>query len=158
MTRLKESIFINAPVDKVDDLVRDPHRWTAFFVGAGEPEKVTGDGGPGTVVEGSGTLFWGIHVHDTTKVIEERHEADGTHWCWEVTGPVGWRLTCHHEPQEGGTLVSSESDYALPWSVLGQAADRLFFERAQRRDMHRTLENLKRLLEEPETLGGRTAS
>ena len=158
MTHLKDSIFINAPVDMVDDLVRDPRMWPTFFVGVEPPERVTGDGGPGTVVEGSMALVLGIHVHETTKVTEERHESDGTHWRWDVSGSVPYCLTCHHQPREGGTLITSEVEYAMPWGVLGRAADRLFVERVQRRDAHHSLENMKRLLEERATVATRVAA
>jgi ligand-binding SRPBCC domain-containing protein len=154
MTHLKDSIFVNAPVEKVDDLVRDPRMWPVFMVGLEPPEKITGDGGPGTVVEGSMPLLLGIHVHETTTVTEERHEPDGTHWRWDASGPLPYWLTCHHEPRDGGTLLTSEMEYTMPWGVLGRAADRLFVERMQRRDAHRSLENMKRLLEEPATLAG----
>ena len=67
-------------------------------------------------------------------------------------------MTCHHEPREGGTLITNEFEYTMPWGVLGRAADRLFVERMQWRDAHRSLENMKRLLEEPVALAGRAAA
>jgi hypothetical protein len=147
MTHLKESIFINSPVEKVDDLVRDPRKWPMFMVGMEPPDKVTGDGGPGTVAEGSLSLVLGIHGHEVTTVTEERHEPDGTYWRWDTSGTLPFWMTCHHEPQGGGTLLTTEFEYTMPWGVLGRATDLLFVERMQRRDMHRSLENMKRLLE-----------
>ena len=88
MTHLKVSIFINAPAEVVDDLVRDPRKWPMFMVGVEPPEKITGDGGPGTVVEGSVALMLGMHAHETVTVTEERHEPDGTHWRWEASGAM----------------------------------------------------------------------
>jgi hypothetical protein len=149
MAHLKDSIHINTPVEKVDRVVGDPRKWATFIVGMGEPEKISGDGGVGTVAEHSMALMWGIRRPATTEVTEEWHAPDGsTYWRWEQEGtaPAWW--TCYHQPREGGTLATSELEYALPWGMLGKAVDRLFVARSQRRAMRRTMENVKRLAEE----------
>ena len=38
MAHIKESIFINAPVDKVHGLANDPHKWATWYTGLGEAE------------------------------------------------------------------------------------------------------------------------
>jgi hypothetical protein len=149
MAHIKDSILINAPVEKVNGIVGDPHNWASFIVGMSEPGKITGDPGLGATAEHKMALMWGMRGRVTTKVTEERHDPDGsTFWRWEQAGmaPAWW--TCYHQPREGGTLASSELDYKMPWGIVGKAMDRLFAARTQKRDMHRTLENVKRLAEQ----------
>ncbi len=148
MAHFKDTIHIDAPVAKVDAVVRDPHQWPDFWVGMEDPEKISGDGGPGTSVE-YGLVMFGVHVHETGRVIEERHDPDGsTHWRWEFEGGTSGWLACDHTPEDGGTRITSEMDYTLPGSVLGKVADRLLVEKRERRDLHTTMENLKLLVEE----------
>ncbi len=147
MARLKESIFIAAPPEKVHAFAADVSRWSSWFVGLGEAETVEGDNSPGTVVRQS-YLFMGMHIPLTTTVTENRMDADGSYH-WKATnegGIPGWNAW-DYEPKDGGTLVSAEMEYDPPGSVLGKVADRLFIERSQERALRHTLENLKQLTE-----------
>jgi coenzyme Q-binding protein COQ10 len=148
MAHLKDTILINAPVEKVDEAVRDPHKWSAWIVGMSTPTKISGDGGVGTTVEHRIALMWGIRRPTTTKVAEERHDPDGsTFWRWESSGPPSSWWSCHHQSRAGKTLAVTELDYTMPWGVLGKACDRLFVAGAQKRSMRQTMENVKRLAE-----------
>jgi hypothetical protein len=149
MAHLKDSILIKVPVERMDAVVRDPHKWATWITGMGAPEKISGDGGVGTVVEHSMALMWGIRRPATTKVTEERHDPDGsTFWRWEQSGtaPAWW--TCHHQPRAGQTLAVSELEYTMPWGILGKLCDRLFVAGSEKRAMRQTLESIKRVAEE----------
>ena len=152
MAHLTQKLFINVPVGELDAVVKDPQQWARFWVGMSEPERVFGDGSPGTKVEFT-MLVLGVRTHMIERTIEERHNDDGsTDWRWEFEGATpGW-LTCHHEPKEGGTEITTEFEYSLPGSVVGKAADRLLLEKRMRRDFENSLENLKLMVE----LGGST--
>ena len=105
MAHLKDNILINAPVEKVDAVVGDPNNWATFMTGMSGPEKISGDGGVGTVVEHRMALMWGIRRPATTKVTEERHDPDGgTFWRWDKPG--------RHRP--GGPVTTSPAT-ARPW-------------------------------------------
>ena len=147
MAHIKDSILIDAPAEKVHGLAADPHKWSSWFVGLGEAESVEGDNSPGTVVK-QNYLMAGMHIPVTTKVTDNRKEADGSiFWRSENEGSLaGWQ-TWTYAPKDGKTLVSVEMEYTVPGSVLGKVADRLFVERNQERAMHHTLENLKQLSE-----------
>lgn len=148
MAHLKESILINASVEKVNAVVRDPRNWATFITGMSQPEKISGEGGVGTAADHRMALMWGIRRPATTKVSQERHDPDGsTFWRWEQEGtaPAWW--TCYHQPRQEGTLATSELEYTLSWGILGKACDRLFAARTQRRAMRQTMENVKRLAE-----------
>jgi coenzyme Q-binding protein COQ10 len=147
MAHLKDSILIGAPPEKVHAFAADVRKWPIWFVGLGEAESVEGDNSPGTVVKQSYT-FMGVHIPVTTKVIENSVDADGgRHWRAENEGSLaGWH-SWNYLPREDGTLVEVEMEYAVPGSVLGKVADRLFVERNQERALRHTLENLKQLTE-----------
>jgi uncharacterized membrane protein len=147
MAHLKDTIFINAPVDNVSELATDPHRWSTWFVGLGEAESVEGDNGPGTVVQHS-YLLAGMHFPVTTRVQERSGGAgEARRWKASIEGPLdGWQQW-DYVPKGGGTEVTAEMDYTVPGSLLGKVADRLFLERNQERALRHTLENLKQLAE-----------
>ncbi len=147
MAHLTHTLFINTSVDDLNAIVKDPYQWPKFMTGMSEPQRVFGDGGPGTKMEYSITML-GVAMHMVQRTAEERHNQDGsTDWRWEIEGYTpGW-VACHHEPKEGGTQITTDFEYSLPGSVLGMAADRLLFERRMRRDFENSLENLKLLAE-----------
>jgi coenzyme Q-binding protein COQ10 len=147
MAHLSTTMQINAPVEVLNAIVRDPHNWPKFQVGMGEPERVFGDGGPGTKVEFT-QLMMGVKLRLVQRTIEERHDPDGsTFWRWELEGTApGW-ITCHHQPHGDGCQITTNFEYAVPGSVLGKVADRLLIERRERRDFESSLENLKLLAE-----------
>ncbi len=147
MARVKDSIVIAAPVEKVHTFAAEPKNWATWYVGLAEPESIEGDNSPGTVVKHS-YMMLGMHIPVTTKVTEHKMNADGS-WYWkaDIEGSLaGWQ-TWDYKPKDGGTLVEVELEYTVPGSVLGKAADRLFVERSQERSLRHTLENLKQLAE-----------
>jgi hypothetical protein len=147
MAHLTKTMFINVPVSDLDAVVKDPWQWPKFWVGMSEPERVFGDGGPGTKAEFT-MLLMGVRTHMVDRTIEERHNDDGsTDWRWEFEGATSGSIACHHEPKEAGTQITTDFEYSVPGSVLGAAADRLLLEKRMRRDFENTLENLKLLAE-----------
>jgi coenzyme Q-binding protein COQ10 len=147
MAHLVYSVHVDAPVEKVDAIVRDPHEWAHFWTGMTEPTRVEGDGGPGTSAEFE-VITFGIRQHEISHTVEERHEPDGsTHWRWELEGTTKGRLSCRHTPADGGCDVTTEFEYNVPGSVFGRVADLLVLERIQKRDFQNSMENLKTLAE-----------
>jgi uncharacterized membrane protein len=55
--------------------------------------------------------------------------------------------TTRYEPIASGTNVEVELDYELPGGFVGDAADRLFIERAMDRQISHSNENFKALAE-----------
>ena len=147
MAHIKDSIYIAAPPEKVHAFAADIKKWPVWYVGLGEAERVEGDNSPGTVIKQSYT-FMGMHIPVTTTITENSTDAaGGRHWRAENEGSLaGWQ-TWDYIPKDGGTMVEVEIEYAVPGSVLGKVADRLFVERNQERTIHHTLENLKQLTE-----------
>jgi hypothetical protein len=147
VAHFKETLFINVPVQTLDSIVKDPHQWAKFWIGMSEPTKIEGDGGPGTRAEFS-TVMMGVHLHEIDRTVAENHNSDGsTDWRWELEGGAPGYLTCHHEPKDGGTEITTVFDYTLPGSFFGKVADRLLIERIEQRNFVHSLENLKLLAE-----------
>jgi hypothetical protein len=143
MAHLLHDFHINAPVGDVDAIVKDPHTWPTFWVGMSDPERVFGDGSPGTKAEFT-QLMMGMKLRIVDRTVEERHNPDGsTDWCWRFEGTISGELSCHHEPADDGTDVKTTFDYTIPGSVLGKFADRVFLEKRVRHDFEDSMDNLK---------------
>lgn len=147
MAHFEESLYIEAPVATLDEIVGDLRQLPKFWVGLSEPEDLTGEKGIGSQAKFT-QLLMGVHMHLTMRIAKEDHESDGaTVWRWEFEGTTSGWLNCRHTPKDGGTQITTEFEYSVPGSVLGKVADRVLFERLQKRDFRHSLENLKVLAE-----------
>jgi hypothetical protein len=119
MAHLTHADHFNVTPDALNDLVRDPRRTPEYWVGFSGPNRLFGDGGPGTKAE----------------------------YTLETLGAISGWLTCHHQPREDGVDTTTEFEYRLPGGVLGRVFDNLVVEKRVRRDFEDSLENLKLLAE-----------
>ena len=144
----KDTIRVNAPVDEVDRLALPPDAWSRYFVGMGEPEEIKGDGGPGTIVDFSMRPPGGRPFHATCRVVEYDCREDGrVHWRGEYSGGnSGWQ-TWDLLATDGGTSVTVEMEVVPAGGAFVRMAANLFVQRPLRRNVHQSLENLKRLAE-----------
>ena len=147
MAHLKKSILIHAPVEKVYAVARDPKRWTTWFDGMGDIDKLTGEGEVGTVAELTYVMA-GMSFPVTTEVLEDHLGPDGARWTGKIAGPLSGEHTWTYTPKGGDTEVTANIEYTVPGSALGKIADRLIIERTQQGSAERTSQNLKRLCEE----------
>lgn len=146
MARIQHEVHIQAPPERVWQLVIDPQRI---------PEHNT------TVVEvhdATGPLdHVGARYRSVSKVYGRRIEGP-----WEVTEvEPGRRLVVRGtaagggevtvvttlEPADGGTRTAVEIDYTLPAGFLGEVANRLFVERSLEREVRHSADNFKALAE-----------
>jgi len=145
MAHIHDSIMINAPVDKVFAVGRDPRRWDSWWVNLHE-RRVHGDGSTGSRVDYD-YLVAGLQVHLRTKVLKDRFEADGTgHWRGTIDGEMRGEQRWDFSPWGDGTLVTADVDYTLP-EEISRMADPGVVERLEERAIHQTLENLKFMFE-----------
>lgn len=144
MTQIKKTIQIEAPLEKVYALARDPRHWSDWWVGLSEAKAVRGDGSKGTEVEHTYTLV-GIPFALTTRVIEEGRTGDEARWVGAIEGQIKGKQEWHYIGHGDSTEVSASIDYALPGKALGKIADRLVIERMEERALASTLENLRTL-------------
>ena len=147
MAHLMHDFHVNVPVDAFDALVKDPRTWPTFWVGMSDPERVFGDGSPGTKAEFT-QLMMGMKLRIVDRTVEERHNPDGsTDWRWQFEGAMSGTIACHHEPAAGGTDVTTTFDYDVPVRLGGRLVDRLFLETRMQRDFEDSMDNLRLLAE-----------
>jgi carbon monoxide dehydrogenase subunit G len=146
MAQLNKSILIHAPVEKVYALARDPHRWSTWFVGMEEIDKLTGEGEVGTVAE-FGYMMAGMRFPVTVEVMETHMGPEGGRWKGKIGGPLAGEQTWIYTPKGDDTEVAVDMEYTVPGKALGKIVDRLIIERTQERAADQTMENLKRLCE-----------
>jgi len=147
MAHISKNAVIDAPLDKVYAVARDPDRWAEWFVGLSEPEKLEGSGEVGTVAEFSYALA-GMNFPVKVEVLEDEIGPRSARWKGRIEGPLAGQQTWTYESVGGGTEVAMELEYTVPGSALGKLADRLVIERNQERAAEQTMENLKELCEE----------
>lgn len=149
MARVHDSIVIDAPIDKVYAVARDPHRWATWRVNLVRAHKVKGDGSPGTVVE-CDYLVAGCPVRLRCRVLDDWFAADGSaHSRVAVEGGIRGQQLWDYQPVDGGaaTRVTADIDHELPDSVLGKGADRELVELMEAQAVRHALEDLKLLAE-----------
>lgn len=146
MAHIKKNISIQAPLEKVYAVARDPNRWSAWFVGMDEVEKLTGGGEPGTVAEFGYTMA-GIRFPVSVEVIEDHIDSEGARWRGKIIGPLAGEQVWTYTPKDRDTQVVMDMEYTVPGKALGKIANRLVIERTQERSAEQTLENLKALCE-----------
>ena len=146
MAKISKRTLIHAPVERVYAVARDPNRWPSWFVGMSEIDKLTGEGGVGTVAEFSYAMA-GMHFPVTVEVMEDHVGPEGVRWRGKIGGPLAGQQTWTYTPRGDDTEVSVELEYTVPGKALGKIANRLVIERTQERSADETLENLKALCE-----------
>jgi coenzyme Q-binding protein COQ10 len=149
MAQLKKNTLIHAPLEKVYALARDPHRWSTWFVGMDEIDKLTGEGEVGTVAEFGYTMA-GMRFPVTVEVMEAHIGPEGARWKGKIGGPLAGEQTWTYTPKGGDTEVTVDMEYTVPGKALGKIADRLIIERTQERAADQTMENLRTLCEADE--------
>ena len=113
MAHLMFDFHVEAPVEALDELVKDPRTWPTFWLGMDASPRVFGDGSPGTKAEVFQRIL-GIRFRLIDRTIEERHNAGGSSdWRWELTGVVAGAISCHHEPSGAGADVTTTFDYRV---------------------------------------------
>jgi uncharacterized membrane protein len=146
MAHIRKTIFINASLQKVYSVARDPNRWSTWFAGLTEPDKVTGNGEVGTVVRQK-YLLAGTQFPITTRVMEDKLAQNEAFWKGKIEGPLSGEQSWSYRTREGKTEVTVDLDYTVPGSALGKIADRLVIEKMQERSTDQSLENLKTICE-----------
>jgi uncharacterized membrane protein len=146
MAIVKKSIFINAPVERVYKYARDPRKWSQWYANLSGPDKLSGEGEAGTVVELKMSLI-GLHFPVTVEVVEDNLNPTGSGWVGNVKGPLAGKQVFTYIPKENGTEASVELEYTVPANFMGTIINTLIFEKIVENGLKHTLENLKIICE-----------
>jgi carbon monoxide dehydrogenase subunit G len=140
MSKVTTSIHIDAPPQKVWDVVMDPERlvdWVTIHRGLGKHGRDHME----QTLHVRGVNF---HVHwDLVESKEPRLAV------WEGRGPArsrahtAYRLT----ESDGGTRFDYENDFKAPFGALGKVASRALVGGVPEREANATLRRLKALIE-----------
>jgi uncharacterized membrane protein len=143
--RVERSIELNAPAERVYDLVMDPRRlgdWVTIHAG---------------LKDAPGELRKGSELVQSLKLAGRRFDV---HWevvqaekpkrvVWEGKGPVHSRAKVVYDLDtdgDGKTCFSYMNEYSMPGGPLGRIAAGALKHTAER-ESERTLEQLKRIVE-----------
>ena len=144
MGHISRTIHVEATPEQVFDLLTKPERLREWQVPAAEVKDITGT--PGTVGLGwtTATTFAGrkMENHMSVTAVERPRsfEVKGT---GSGTATMRGRL----EPAAGGTDLTIESEYEMPLGFIGDAANKLFFEKSFAESWDKSLAKLKALAE-----------
>lgn len=142
MAKIRRSITIEAPVEKVFSYVTDPMSLTEWMVGMMDVSNVTGSGA-------DLRLDWkykmaGIPFTGETKFTEYvLNERSASHSKGGIPSTFRWTYT----PQAGATKLDLEVEYTIPVPVLGKLAENLVLKRNER-EADLWMQNIKERLEQ----------
>jgi uncharacterized protein YndB with AHSA1/START domain len=148
VTLVRASIDIDAPRERVYDYVLDPGHLDEW-VTVHRRINARDAGPPREGYEMDQTLCLrgaNFKVHWTLTEADRPDRAT-----WEGRGPAhSYARTAYalHAADGGGTRFDYENEFKAPGGFLGAAASRMLIGGVPEREAHRSLENLKRLLED----------
>ena len=143
MTTVERSILINASPDAINAVTLDGRRLPEWYAGIqqAEPDDLFPE--PGGKVE----LVYkaaGVTFNITMTSLElVRGQSVTQQMEGMITGTSRWVYT----PEGDGTRVTATFEYEMPGGVLGKAINKLMVERMNAKNLEKSLENLKALVE-----------
>jgi uncharacterized protein YndB with AHSA1/START domain len=144
MGHISRTIHVEATPEQVFDLFANPERLQEWQVPAAEVKDITGT--PGTVGLGwtTASTFAGrkMENHMSVTAVERPRS-------FEVKGTGSGTATLRgrFEPAAGGTDITIESEYEMPLGFIGDAANKLFFEKSFAESWDKSLAKFKALVE-----------
>ena len=141
MTIVKNSININASVEKVFAYVSNPMNTPEWMVNLVEHTNIVGSG-VGQHYHWKYTMIGLPFQGESTVLVYVPNERFVT----ESTGGLSGSFTFIFAPHESGTKLDLEVDYTIPVPVLGKLAERLVLKRNQR-EADMSMQNIKERLE-----------
>jgi carbon monoxide dehydrogenase subunit G len=142
MTKLTKTINIEAPVDKVFDVIIEPTNLIEVWPSLVETHDIER-------LPNGGTKFnWKYKMAGMTfdGISEDIEVIDGKRVFSKTEGGIPGTVTWTTEQEEQGTKVTFETDYIIPVPVLGKLAENIVV-KANEREINTLLENLKDRLE-----------
>jgi len=142
MSHIEKSAVINAPAEKVFDILNDPTRASEL-----NPNLTLLTYTPAAMGGYDNTWEYGMagrKFSGETKIVEFQRPQ---RIAWSTAGgiPSHWVWTV--QPQGSGVKVSLSLDYTMPGSLLGAVVDKLVVERQNEKEIENQLANLKRASE-----------
>ena len=142
MARVKKSITINAPVEKIFGYVGNPNNLPAFWPSMIEAKDVE------PLPNGGNKFGWvyrmaGVRFEGSSEVIEY---VANQRTVTVSEGGISSTITWLFEPEDGGTRVTFDSEYTVPIPLIGRLAEAIIV-RQNEREAETLLANLKARIE-----------
>lgn len=149
MPVIKSSIYIEAPVDKVQHFKNDPVNMIQYRANASDYQNISGTGEAGTTCDLK-LLMLGIYIPMKLEVTEGSETTDGGSTKYRMTdvksGAVYFE-TDYCQAKDKGTEVTIEFEYNIPNNSVAKIADKLIVEKMMAATITHTLDNLKIICE-----------
>jgi hypothetical protein len=139
MSRFTYSIHVNAPPERVFDVLTDPHRIPEWHAGV-ETKDFTGPLAVGATFTIVGTMLGRKQEFRRTITQFERPRL------FAMEGPGGGILA-RFAPAADGTDLVTEEEFAMPLGSVGEWATEHLFKRWAMSEIAKSLESLKALVE-----------
>jgi hypothetical protein len=140
--KAKKGIFINAPMEKVNRYGRNPYTWPEWYSNFIGPDKMTGDGGVGTIMEAKYSVM-GKQIPIIIEVVEDTLPV----WKGKFSGSMEGEIIVKLSPNGDGTDAEIDWIYSFKKGVLGKIADMKVVERLLGHSLANTMENWKTICE-----------
>ena len=140
MPRVETSNTINAPIEKVFDVIVDPKVTSQWSTGVSEVTNIKGN----PWEKGSSTdltyhvLGMKLTQHMVTSEIEKPRKV-----VYQMTGGLPGTAEFVLEPQGKATKVDIKIDYSVPGGILGKIANQLLLEKMNQNNIKSMAEGLK---------------
>ena len=145
MAAIKQTIKINAPVEKVFQYVSNYQNWPFFYEGISNVKSITDE----THATGSKFVYKikviGMQFPVGTEFTDFK-ENEG--WIGKSFKGVEHRTQWNFRGIDGVTEFTHGVSYQLPWYYGGQLFDNLLMKSAWSNAIEKSLQRLKRILEE----------
>ena len=141
MATIKSSITINAPVEKVFNYAQPEHIveiWPSLVEVKNIKELPNGGHSFDWVYKMAGMRFTG-HTVDTEVILNERTVS-------QSTGGIESTITWEYESQDGGTKLTTFTEYKIPVPLLGRIAE-AFIVKMNENESNTILANMKARME-----------
>lgn len=145
MTRIEKSIEIKATPKKVFNYLKKPEKQPEWMPRL-EKNTITSEKKEGV----------GVTIHGTGSMGGKNMEWDWEVTEWEENKRIAWKFepppfkgkgSFTLEPTDEGTRAILESEYEVPYSVLGKIFDKIKIRKEMEENLSTSLENLKNILE-----------
>lgn len=140
MTFIQRALDVNAPAERVFDIIDTPSRvpeWAAGITRVSDIRESEGRVGD-TMRATYSVMGMRFPMRWTTTEYEKP-----TRFRFRAEGGIGGNMGFFLEPKDGSTRVIWEVDYTVQWGVVGKLLDALLVKRMSERNSERTLEALK---------------
>lgn len=149
MPVIKNSVYIEAPVDKVLLYKNDPANMIQYRANASDYQNISGTGEVGTSCDLK-LLMLGMYIPMKLEVIEDSKTADGGSTKYKMSdlkAGVVYYETDLCQRKDNGTEVTIEFEYTIQNNSVAKIADKLIVEKLMTVTIAHSLDNLKIICE-----------